>query len=186
MKKVKRILALAGAMLLFALYASTLIFAFIDSDVSLTFLRASIACTIILPVLIYAYILVYRVTRRDTDINSEDQDDQNSPKYIHIFGSLFSLFFCSNTPAAILAAGNLSFPCYCSPLQYLLQHLLISLFIPTLLLYGAMSAFMTAFVPYIFVSATFMNSPPDDFSSDICNINRKMCTTCGRNLKKTL
>ena len=76
MKKVKRILALAGAMLLFALYASTLIFAFIDSDVSLTFLRASIACTIILPVLI----LVYRVTRRDTDINSEDQDDQNSPK----------------------------------------------------------------------------------------------------------
>ena len=57
MKKVKRILALAGAMLLFALYASTLIFAFIDSDVSLTFLRASIACTIILPVLIYAYIL---------------------------------------------------------------------------------------------------------------------------------
>ena len=76
MKKVKRILALAGAMLLFALYASTLIFAFIDSDVSLTFLRASIACTIILP----AYILVYRVTRRDTDINSEDQDDQNSPK----------------------------------------------------------------------------------------------------------
>ena len=77
MKKVKRILALAGAMLLFALYASTLIFAFIDSDVSLTFLRASIACTIILPVLIYAYILV---TRRDTDINSEDQDDQNSPK----------------------------------------------------------------------------------------------------------
>ena len=71
MKKVKRILALAGAMLLFALYASTLIFAFIDSDVSLTFLRASIACTII---------LVYRVTRRDTDINSEDQDDQNSPK----------------------------------------------------------------------------------------------------------
>ena len=71
MKKVKRILALAGAML---------IFAFIDSDVSLTFLRASIACTIILPVLIYAYILVYRVTRRDTDINSEDQGDQNSPK----------------------------------------------------------------------------------------------------------
>ena len=55
-----------------------------------------------------------------------------------------------------------------------------------LLLYGAMSAFMTAFVPYIFVSATFMNSPPDDFSSDICNINRKMCTTCGSNLKKTL
>ena len=80
MKKVKRILALAGAMLLFALYASTLIFAFIDSDVSLTFLRASIACTIILPVLIYAYILVYRVTRRATAINPEDQDDQNSPK----------------------------------------------------------------------------------------------------------
>lgn len=79
MKKIKRILALSGAVLLFALYASTLIFAFIDSTVSLTFLRASIACTIILPVLIYAYVLVYRVTRKDTDINSEDQDDLNNP-----------------------------------------------------------------------------------------------------------
>ena len=80
MKKIKRILALAGAVLLFALYASTLVFAFIDTSVSQTFLRAAIACAIILPVLIYAYALVYRVTRRDTDINSEDQDDQNNLK----------------------------------------------------------------------------------------------------------
>ena len=79
MKKIKRILALAGAILLFSLYASTLVFAFINTSVSLTFLRASIACTIILPVLIYAYVLVYRVTRKDTDTDSEDPDDQNRP-----------------------------------------------------------------------------------------------------------
>ena len=77
MKKIKRILALAGAVLLFALYASTLVFAFIDTSVSQTFLRAAIACTIILPVLIYAYALVYRVTRRDTDKDLMDSDDQN-------------------------------------------------------------------------------------------------------------
>ena len=70
MKNVKRVLALIAAILLFGMYLSTLIFALIGSPHSTDLLWASIACTIILPVLIYAYLLVYRLTRHD------DQDDQ--------------------------------------------------------------------------------------------------------------
>lgn len=77
MKKTKRILALIGAVLLFAMYASTLIFAFIDRSASMWLLKASIACTIILPVLLYAYTLVYRVTRTDPapDTDVPDKED---------------------------------------------------------------------------------------------------------------
>ena len=64
MKKTKRILALIGAILLFCLYASTLVFAFINTARSLELLRASIAATIILPVFLYAYSLIYKLTRK--------------------------------------------------------------------------------------------------------------------------
>lgn len=63
MKKTKRILALAGAPLLFAMYAATLVLALIGSDITLKLLRASIACTVIVPVFLYAYMLVYRVLK---------------------------------------------------------------------------------------------------------------------------
>ncbi len=63
--KAKRILAAIGALLLFGMYASTLIFALIDHSAAKDLLKASIACTIILPVLLYAYTLVYRITKGD-------------------------------------------------------------------------------------------------------------------------
>lgn len=71
MKKSKRIFALIGAVLLICLYGSTLIFAFVDHSASLGLLKASIAATILLPVLLYAYTLVYRLSHKnkpdDTD-----------------------------------------------------------------------------------------------------------------------
>ncbi|MGN1164840.1 MAG: hypothetical protein ACI4S2_00245 [Lachnospiraceae bacterium] len=63
MKKSKRILALIGAILLIGMYACTLIFALIGSENATSLLMASIACTIIVPVFIYAYMLVYRVLK---------------------------------------------------------------------------------------------------------------------------
>ena len=68
--KTKRILAAIGAFLLFAMYAGTLAFALIDHPAAQDLLMASIACTIILPVLLYAYTLVYRLTRT----TEEDSD----------------------------------------------------------------------------------------------------------------
>lgn len=65
MKKITRILALAGAVLLIALYVSTLIFALMDTDTAATLLKISVAATIILPVLLYGYILIYRLTNKE-------------------------------------------------------------------------------------------------------------------------
>lgn len=67
MKKTKRILALIGVVLLVMMYACTLIFALVDHSQTMGLFKASVACTIIIPVLLYAYSLVYRVTRHDQD-----------------------------------------------------------------------------------------------------------------------
>lgn len=74
MKKTKRILALTGAVLLFAMYGATVISALIGSENSLRFLRASIACTVIIPVFLYAYMLVYRVLKKDVPDVSEESE----------------------------------------------------------------------------------------------------------------
>ncbi|MCU6686494.1 hypothetical protein OCV99_08015 [Dorea acetigenes] len=74
MKKTKRILALLGAILLVAMYASTLFFALTDHSGTMDLLMASIACTIILPVLLYAYTLAYKVTHRDNEDDNNPRD----------------------------------------------------------------------------------------------------------------
>ena len=71
MKKTKRILALLGAILLVAMYASTLFFALTDHSGTMDLLMA---CTIILPVLLYAYTLAYKVTHRDNEDDNNPRD----------------------------------------------------------------------------------------------------------------
>ena len=56
MKKLQRILAILGVVLLLALYASTMIFALSGSENSIGWFKASI----IVPVLLYAYMMIYR------------------------------------------------------------------------------------------------------------------------------
>lgn len=75
MKKAKRILALTGAVLLVCMYACTLIFALMGSPASAGLFRASVAATILIPVLLYAYILVARVLKGDDSDSAPD----NSP-----------------------------------------------------------------------------------------------------------
>lgn len=73
--KIKRILALIGALLLFGMYASTILFALLDHSATQGLLKASIACTFILPVLLYAYTLVYRITNNSYDTDSDLTDE---------------------------------------------------------------------------------------------------------------
>ena len=61
MKRLKRILAAIGAILLIALYVSTLVFALIGSDLAINLLKASVALTICLPVMLYAIYMIYRL-----------------------------------------------------------------------------------------------------------------------------
>ncbi|HAX52188.1 hypothetical protein [Muricomes intestini] len=73
MKKSKRILALIGAVLLICLYGSTLVFAIFDRSASADLLKISIAATIFVPVLLYAYGLIYRLSQNK---KSDDTDEE--------------------------------------------------------------------------------------------------------------
>ena len=67
MHKLTRIFALIGAILLAGLYICTLILALIDSAYTSDLLKAAIASTIILPVLLYAYILIHPLAKHSDD-----------------------------------------------------------------------------------------------------------------------
>ncbi len=73
MNRLKRILALAGAVLLAAMYGATLVFALIDSPAAAGLFRAAVAATILIPVLLYAYIFVARL------LGQRDRDDDDTP-----------------------------------------------------------------------------------------------------------
>lgn len=75
MKKAKRILALAGVVLLVGLYLITLVLALMASPATKGMLMASIGCTIVIPCLIYAMMLIARVLDRR---NSEEEDRADS------------------------------------------------------------------------------------------------------------
>lgn len=74
-KKSKRILALTGAVLLAGLYLATLIFALIDSPWAYDMFRVCVGFTIVVPVLLYVYALVYRQQKhRREDPHDHDTD----------------------------------------------------------------------------------------------------------------
>lgn len=74
--KLKRIFALIAVILLVSLYASTLIFAISGNPDANYLFKASIFCTVVIPVILYGYILIYRIFSRqdhkDEHISSED------------------------------------------------------------------------------------------------------------------
>lgn len=73
--KVRRITAWVGIIILAGLYASTIILALIGTETSRTLLKFSILSTFVLPVLMYGYILMYRVLKgRDEDHNNTKHD----------------------------------------------------------------------------------------------------------------
>lgn len=77
MKKTKRILALIGVVLLAGMYVSTLVFALMKHENASNMLMASILCTVIIPVLLYAYTLIYRVLNRRN--NETENDKEKKP-----------------------------------------------------------------------------------------------------------
>ncbi len=76
MKTLKRITALVGAFLLIALYASTLILAMIGSDTAADLLRIAVVATIIVPVLLWAYSLIYRVLKQRAEAQAQYAAEQ--------------------------------------------------------------------------------------------------------------
>jgi dolichyl-phosphate-mannose--protein O-mannosyl transferase len=65
MKKIQRILAIIGALLLIGLYVVTLVLALTDDPATMDLFRASIYCTVIVPVLIWAYSFIYKLLKNN-------------------------------------------------------------------------------------------------------------------------
>lgn len=61
--KAKRIAALIGVILLVLLYISTLVFALINSPLSIMMFKASVTMTIVIPVLIAGFRILYNVLK---------------------------------------------------------------------------------------------------------------------------
>ncbi len=72
MKKVKRILALIGVLLLTALYIATLICAVTDNSGTMQMFTASVIATVIVPTLIWIYTFIYRLLKDHYGSNSRD------------------------------------------------------------------------------------------------------------------
>ena len=75
MNKLRRILALAGIILLLALYASTLVFALMKSPAAKSMLMAAVFCTVAIPVFLYGVLLVAK-NRRPLENPFPDQAKQ--------------------------------------------------------------------------------------------------------------
>lgn len=72
MKNTKRILAIIGVILLVCLYLSTLFCALFAKENLMSLLMASIYATFIIPVLIWAYMFIYRLMKKDHTDDNED------------------------------------------------------------------------------------------------------------------
>lgn len=67
MKNTKRILAGLGAFLLLALYLAALIFALIDHPLAGKLLMSAILGTVVIPCVIYGYLVLRKVTTHELD-----------------------------------------------------------------------------------------------------------------------
>ena len=76
MNKMKRFLALSLIVILILLYLSTLIIAFLDIPYKESIIQACIFSSVVIPVFLWAYLLVYRLLKNKNTI--EDADDISS------------------------------------------------------------------------------------------------------------
>ena len=67
MKKGKRIIAGVGAVILVLMYIATLIFALIDHPKTENLFIGSLVCTGVVPVLLYGYMLFYKVMSKNEE-----------------------------------------------------------------------------------------------------------------------
>lgn len=63
MKKIKQILAIIGVILLVSLYLTTLILAIFGNPNTMNLFFASIVATVVIPVLLWAYSMIYRLLK---------------------------------------------------------------------------------------------------------------------------
>lgn len=80
MKKIKRILALIGVIILVGLYLSTLVCAFSGSEDFMNMFMTSVYATVVIPVLIWAYGFVYQLLKKHFHSDGSDKTNTDEPK----------------------------------------------------------------------------------------------------------
>ena len=70
-QKIKRILALAAVIIIVLLYAATFVLSFLPGDQAKDLLMVSIVATVVIPVLLYIYLWLFRLFNGD----KKEQDD---------------------------------------------------------------------------------------------------------------
>ena len=78
MKKIKQILAILGILLLLGLYVTTFVMALTDNTETMLLFKASLFATFVVPVLMWAYSLVYKLARKNSD--SKESNKSNTSK----------------------------------------------------------------------------------------------------------
>ena len=76
--KHKRIPALFAALFLLLLYASSILFALIGSPLAQSLLMTSLFCTIVVPAVLYGYLVVIRAMQHNNGDNTEPVSDKTS------------------------------------------------------------------------------------------------------------
>lgn len=80
MDKIKRIVALIAVVILAGLYGATLFFAITDNTATMRMFSLSVVATVIIPVFMYIYMLIYRRMKDDVSANSMDGSDSSDEK----------------------------------------------------------------------------------------------------------
>ncbi len=77
MKNKKQILAILGIILLVGMYLATLIFALIDSPAAFECLKISVGLTILVPVLLWIYLAMFRFIEQRKQANEDVSNGEN-------------------------------------------------------------------------------------------------------------
>lgn len=73
--KLKRIVAISGVVVLALLYIVTFISAMFTSKAAPELFRACVAATFAVPVFMYAYLLIYKLTKQRSEAAKKELDD---------------------------------------------------------------------------------------------------------------
>lgn len=75
----KQVIAITGVVLLAGMYVTSLILAIIGSPVALNLLRMSFLATIIVPIVIYVFLMFYKLSHKKNEsediVYAKDEDD---------------------------------------------------------------------------------------------------------------
>lgn len=72
MKRIKRLLATIGIILLASMYLITLLCAIFDVSSSMFLFRACVTCTILIPILLWGYMVIYRLAKGKNEKELEE------------------------------------------------------------------------------------------------------------------